>query len=106
MNEIFILKKLDHHNLLKLYETFSDGFTTYVVTEMCRGKELFDEIIEKGSYSEKEAANRIKQILQGIQYCHKENIVHRDIKPENVIINASNDSIKIIDFGSSVSYQV
>ena len=54
--EIGILKRLDHPNILKLYEVFDDDKRYYLVTELCKGGELFDEIITKESFSEKEAA--------------------------------------------------
>lgn len=57
--EISILKKLDHPNILKLYEVFEDEKKYYLVTELCKGGELFDEIIQKVQYSEKEAATII-----------------------------------------------
>ena len=48
----------------------------------------------------------MKQILQCINYCHKNNIVHRDLKPENILLEPSKEfsEIKIIDFGTSVVY--
>ena len=50
--EINILKKLDHPNIIKLYEIFEDSNRYYLVTELCKGGELFDEIINQGQFSE------------------------------------------------------
>jgi len=61
---------LDHPNVLKLYEYFEDEKNVYLVTEICRGGELFDKIIEEEFFSEKEAALIFKQILQSLNYCH------------------------------------
>lgn len=58
-HEISILKKLDHPNILKLYEVFEDEKRYYLVTELCKGGELFDEIVTKVQFSEKEAATII-----------------------------------------------
>ena len=58
-----ILKKIDHPNILKLYEIFEDSKNYYLVTEYCKGGELFDEIIKKKTFSEADAANIILQIL-------------------------------------------
>jgi len=102
-DEILILSKLDHPNILKLYEVYSDDKRYYIVTELCKGGELFDEIAKKGVYSEKQAAGIIKQILLAVSYFHEMGIVHRDIKPENVLIDKEqNNCLKIIDFGNSV----
>ena len=62
-NEITNLKDLDHPNILKMYEFFEDEKRYYIVTDICKGGELFDEILKKGVFSEKEAANIIGQIL-------------------------------------------
>lgn len=58
-DEIAILSKLDHPNILKLYEVYTDEKRYYIVTELCKGGELFDEILKKGVFTEKEAANII-----------------------------------------------
>ena len=66
---------------------YDDDKRYYIVTELCKGGELFDEILNKGTFSEKEAAKIIKQILLAVAYFHQMGIVHRDIKPENVLID-------------------
>ena len=57
--EMEILKTLDHPNILKLYEVFQDDKRYYLVTELCTGGELFDEITKRSNFSEKDAANII-----------------------------------------------
>jgi calcium-dependent protein kinase len=73
------------------------------VTELCTGGELFNQIIEEKSLSEKKASRIIRQVLSAIYYCHQHNIVHRDLKPENLLLESkkSDSSIKVIDFGTS-----
>ena len=61
--EINILKQLDHPNIIKLYEIFEDQNRYYLITELCKGGELFDEIINQGVFSENIAAGIIKQVL-------------------------------------------
>ena len=58
--EIEILKKLEHPNIVKLYEVFEDKDYIYIVTELCTGGELFDVILEKQCFNEKDAAGIIK----------------------------------------------
>eukprot|EP00347_Sterkiella_histriomuscorum_P014917 403359020 len=105
-NEINILRELDHPNIVKMYEFFEDEKRYYIVTEICKGGELFDEIIARGKFTEKDAAILMKQVLSCVNYCHKNNIVHRDLKPENILLeqNKDFDQIKIIDFGTSLVY--
>jgi calcium-dependent protein kinase len=72
------------------------------VTELCTGGELFEEITKRTSFSEKDAAIIIKQVLSAVSYCHSKNICHRDLKPENILMDLKNNSqIKVIDFGTS-----
>ena len=58
--EIDILRNLDHPNIVKLYEVFEDKHSVYIVTELCTGGELFDEITKKKHFKEQDAANIIK----------------------------------------------
>lgn len=107
MLEINILSKMDHPNIIKLFEVFEDKRYVYLVMEECTGGELFDKIIDKLQndtiFTEREAAKIFKQVMSSVCYCHMEGICHRDLKPENLLLlNKSDDSsIKVIDFGLS-----
>jgi len=102
-NEIEIMKKLDHPNIIKLYEIFEDSRYVYLVMEVCSGGELFERITAKGHFSEAEACDVFNQIMHALYYCHSFNICHRDLKPENFLyLNGADDSpLKVIDFGLS-----
>ena len=97
------MRTLDHPNVIKLYELFEDARNVYLVMELCTGGELFDKIINKGHFTEKEAAFIFQQIISAIFYCHKNFIVHRDLKPENFLFQNPDfrSTLKIIDFGLS-----
>lgn len=101
--EVSLLKSLDHPNIVKLHEYSQDSKNFYIVTEYCSGGELFDKIVSSDCFSEKIAANYMKQILGVLCYLHKKNIVHRDVKPENLLLTDESPaaSLKLIDFGSS-----
>ena len=105
-NEIAILKDLDHPNTVKMYEFLEDEKRIYIVTEICKGGELFDEILNRSKFDERDAAVVMKQLLSAINYCHQKNIVHRDLKPENMLLEQDRDleKIKIVDFGTSLVY--
>jgi calcium-dependent protein kinase len=69
-SEMNILKNLDHPNIVKLYELFEDSKNYYLVTEYCSGGELFDRIKKLKVFTEKKAADLMKQILGAVVYCH------------------------------------
>ena len=106
-SEIQILIKLDHPNIIKLYEIYENDNYIYLVMELCTGGELFDRIIQKTeqgkTFTEKEVANIFYQMMSAINYCHSNKIVHRDLKPENLLLATQdeNSPIKVIDFGMS-----
>lgn len=77
INEVEILKKLDHPNIIKLYEFAQDEDNYYLITELCSGGELFDRIIAMKNFSEIVASQIMKSLLSAVAYCHRQNIVHR-----------------------------
>jgi calcium-dependent protein kinase len=100
--EVEILKKLIHPNIMQIFEFYEDKKNFYIITEFCEGGELFDKVVEKGSFSENEAAWVMKQLISAINYIHTNNIVHRDLKPENILLDTKkNNIIKIIDWGTA-----
>lgn len=96
-----ILSQIDHPNCVKLYEIFDEECEISLVMELLSGGELFDRIVEKENYSEKEASDTIRPIVDAIRYCHNMGIIHRDLKPENLLYADEDEmaSIKITDFG-------
>ena len=99
---------MDHPNVVKIYEAFQDSKRYYIVTELCTGGELFDMIVSRANFKERDAARILRQLFSAISYCHQNNIVHRDLKPENLLIESSESSeplIKVIDFGTSQQFQ-
>ncbi|XP_063149196.1 calcium/calmodulin-dependent protein kinase type IV [Candoia aspera] len=88
---------------IKLKEIFETPTEISLVLELVTGGELFDRIVEKGYYSERDAADAVKQILEAVAYLHANGIVHRDLKPENLLYAtpAPDAPLKIADFGLS-----
>ncbi len=105
INEINILKTLDHPNILKILEFHLTADKFYIVTDYCPEGELFHEIDKKNKFSEKETSYILYQILQAVRYIHKMRVVHRDIKPENIMIMGREPTgllrVKLIDFGTA-----
>ena len=99
--EIEIMKLVSHPNIIQLYEIFDEKSKMHLVLELVTGGELFDRIVAKSSYTEREAANTIGTLCGALGHLHALKIVHRDLKPENILYaNESEEAlIKVADFG-------
>uniref|UniRef100_A0A1I7TQB5 Protein kinase domain-containing protein n=1 Tax=Caenorhabditis tropicalis TaxID=1561998 RepID=A0A1I7TQB5_9PELO len=102
-NEIKVLRKLRHNNIVQLFDTYDEKQFVYLVMELVTGGELFDRIVAKGSYTEADASNLIRQVLEAVSFMHDNGVVHRDLKPENLLYYNQEDESKIMisDFGLS-----
>jgi calcium/calmodulin-dependent protein kinase I len=89
-DEIAVMSELKHDNILQLHEVYEDKTGFYVVMEKMNGGELFDRIVQKKYYNEKEARDIIKTLLEAIQYMHEKKIAHRDLKPDNILLVVRN----------------
>lgn len=100
--EVAILTKLDHPNIVRYYETYEDDKNIYLVMEYIGGGELFDKIAQQKNqvFNEVTAYEYIYKLFGALNHMHAQGIVHRDIKPENIMIG-DNGELKLIDFGLS-----
>lgn len=100
-DEVEIMHKIQHPNVVTLVEIFDTPKSLYMVLELLTGGELFERIVSKGSYSEREASNLARGLTMAIKHLHSIGIVHRDLKPENLLYASNDDdaNIKITDFG-------
>lgn len=98
--EIAIMKALNHRNIVNLREVLSSKTKLYIVMDLVRGGELFEQIERKGELDEKLARKYFQQLIDGIDYCHRRGVCHRDLKPENLLVD-ENGTLKITDFGVS-----
>jgi len=123
-HEITIMAKLDHPNVIKFHEFFEDAHRLYIVMELLQGGELFSYmrrkfqkrgcihrnckclvpcccLVKVHAYSEKQVAQWLRQVAEGLKYLHSLRIVHADLKPHNVMFVSKDDDsqLKIIDFG-------
>lgn len=106
--EIAIMKKLNHPNLVSLIEVLDDPEedSLYMVLEMCKKgvvmKVGLDEAAEP--YSEETCRYWFRDLILGIEYLHAQGVVHRDIKPDNLLLT-EDDVLKIVDFGVSEMFE-
>ena len=95
--EIFLMNKFDHQNILKLYETIEDDNYIYLILEYCENGDL-KNFLNKRPMKEKNVRKFMKQIVSGLQYLNNKNVYHRDLKPQNILLT-KDYTIKISDFG-------
>jgi len=112
--EIDILKALDHKNVIRLYDCFDQvdypqsgrkkgSCTTVLVLELATQGEVFDLFMYTGKFEPPLARWFFKQMLEGLDYCHKKGISHRDLKPENCLLGEGH-TVKLVDFGFATTF--
>ncbi|XP_078371509.1 serine/threonine-protein kinase DCLK1-like isoform X4 [Oculina patagonica] len=101
-NEISILRRVKHGNIVELIEEYETPKEIFLVMELVKGGDLFEAIVKATKYTEKDACHMVRDLASALHYLHSMNIVHRDIKPENLlVVNYSDNrkSLKLADFG-------
>ncbi|KZL70675.1 CAMKK/META protein kinase [Colletotrichum tofieldiae] len=106
--EIAIMKKLNHPNLVQLIEVLDDPEedSLYMVLEMCKkGVVMKVGLNEKAKpYGEDLCRYWFRDLILGIEYLHEQGVIHRDIKPDNLLLT-EDDVLKIVDFGVSEMFE-
>lgn len=106
--EIAIMKKLNHHNLVSLIEVLDDPTedSLYMVMEMCKKGVIMKVGLEEKAdpYDEERCRCWFRDLILGIEYLHAQGVVHRDIKPDNCLLT-SDDVLKVVDFGVSEIFE-
>lgn len=101
--EIEILLRYGQHpNIITLKDVYDDGRLVYLVTELMRGGELLDRILQHRCFSEREASHVLCTVAKTVDYLHSQGVVHRDLKPSNILYvdeSGNPESIRICDFG-------
>uniref|UniRef100_A0A2K6FAB1 Doublecortin like kinase 1 n=1 Tax=Propithecus coquereli TaxID=379532 RepID=A0A2K6FAB1_PROCO len=85
-NEVSILRRVKHPNIVLLIEEMDVPTELYLVMELVKGGDLFDAITSTNKYTERDASGMLYNLASAIKYLHSLNIVHRDIKPENLLV--------------------
>ncbi|KAM6169235.1 serine/threonine-protein kinase DCLK3 [Rhynchocyon petersi] len=101
-SEIVIMRSLSHPNIVQLHEVYETDTEIYLIMEYVRGGDLFDAIIEKVKFPEREAALLVTDLCRALVHLHDKRVVHRDLKPENLLVQRNEDkstTLKLADFG-------
>ncbi|KAJ8399239.1 hypothetical protein AAFF_G00412770 [Aldrovandia affinis] len=101
-NEVAVLRRVKHPNIIMLIEEVDTPAELYLVMELVKGGDLFDAITSSTKYTERDASAMVLNLASALQYLHCMSVVHRDIKPENLLVCESPEgsmSLKLGDFG-------
>ncbi|XP_055955100.1 probable serine/threonine-protein kinase MARK-C isoform X2 [Patella vulgata] len=96
-----VLQRLDHPNIIKLYEAMETRNCYYLVFELADGRSFLDFLIKKRCLLENEARMFTREIVSAVDHIHVSGIIHRDLRLENLLLDA-NGRIKITGFGIAV----
>lgn len=101
LDELKLLQELEHPHIVGFRNWFESKDKFYIVTQLATGGELFERIVENGSFTEQDASIVVVQMLEAVQYLHDKSIVHRDLKPENILYLTKDDDSNVVlaDFG-------
>jgi len=96
--EVRAVARLNHPNIVQVYDFGSEGDVAYIVMEFLKGKELKDAFDAGQRFDIKTAFRLMTELLDALQFAHDAGIIHRDIKPANVMVD-SEGHVKLTDFG-------
>ncbi|QIW96390.1 hypothetical protein AMS68_001908 [Peltaster fructicola] len=101
MDELDMLQHTRHRHIVRFVDYFESRDKFYIVTQLATGGELFDRICQKGRFTEKDASDTMRQVLEAVDYLHHKDIVHRDLKPENLLYltQEEHSDLVLADFG-------
>uniref|UniRef100_A0A1I7VEU7 Protein kinase domain-containing protein n=1 Tax=Loa loa TaxID=7209 RepID=A0A1I7VEU7_LOALO len=104
-NELSILSRVQHPFVIRLEEVFKSSSRLFIVMEMASGGEMYNRVVAKGRYSEIEARQALRMLLNGLAYLHSIRVTHRDLKPENLLYSDTTPDARLLitDFG--LAYQ-
>ena len=101
--EIQLMKRLNHKNIIKLYDTHENDKYIYIIMEFCKYGDL-RQFINKKPLNEYKTQIIMRQIINGLEYLYNNKVFHRDLKPQNILVS-NNCIVKITDFGLAKEYE-
>ncbi|MDO5496780.1 MAG: bifunctional serine/threonine-protein kinase/formylglycine-generating enzyme family protein [Alistipes sp.] len=104
IKEAQTISRLNHPNIIHIFDTFLENNTAYYVMEYVDGMSVEQYINEHGAMNEVAAVNLIGQVSAALHYIHQQQMLHLDVKPGNIMIRRSDNQAVLIDFGLAKNY--
>ena len=99
LNEARAAARLNHPNVVPVFDVGEDGGVRYLAMELVRGRSLYDKLRNEGRLDPREALEIVAAACDGLQHAHDKGILHRDLKPANLLLHAPSGTPRITDFG-------
>lgn len=99
LNEARALARLDHENIVKVFDVVEDGGYLFIIMELLKGRDVYQVLEEDGPIPAEQAVETALQIARALELAHRTGIVHRDVKPQNIMIVGRRGQAKLVDFG-------
>lgn len=96
--EAQIMKNLEHPSIVKMFASFEENGSLYLVMEYVEGHTIEEHVRQNGPFPESEAVRLVSEILNALGHAHQQGFVHRDIKPSNIMVR-TNGNACLLDFG-------
>ncbi len=100
LKEVSVLARFNHEGIVRVYDTFEDNETAYLVMEFLQGETFSERISKWGTLNGEEVLEIAKKLCEALQVVHEAGLLHRDVKPDNIFFT-EDERIVLIDFGSA-----
>ena len=104
IKEAKTIARLNHPNIVHIFDAFEENNTAYYVMEYIEGESLSSIVKRQGALVEAEAVRFIRQLADALRYIHEQSIMHLDVKPANIMVRQQDERGILIDFGLSKHY--
>jgi serine/threonine protein kinase len=98
MREVRAVARINHPNIVQVYDYGTEQGLAYIVMEYIDGRELKDALDAGERFSLKQVLAMTRELLEALEFAHEAGVIHRDIKPANVMLDAAG-RVKLTDFG-------
>lgn len=102
--ELLLARQITHNNVIRIFDLGIAGGIRFITMEFVEGEDLKRYVERRGKLALEQAISIVKQICQGLQAAHSEDVIHRDLKPQNILVD-SDGRVRIMDFGLARTFE-